>query len=78
MCSSRPNRHPEIDSAEALLDMIARVRDVTGKPVGIKTVIGAYGWLDDLFTEILGRGVESAPDFITIDSPPSPVFLRIR
>lgn len=48
--------------------MIEHVRTVTGKPVGFKTVIGSYGWLDDLFTEIHARGIESAPDFITIDS----------
>jgi glutamate synthase domain-containing protein 2 len=51
-----------------LLDMIARVRDVTGKPVGFKAVIGAYGWLERLCEEIHRRGVDSAPDFITIDS----------
>jgi glutamate synthase domain-containing protein 2 len=44
------------------------VRSVTGKPVGIKTVIGAYGWLEELCDLIHERGVESAPDFITIDS----------
>ena len=66
--SISPNRHPEIDSAEELLDMINHVRDVTGLPVGFKSVIGAYGWLDDLFELVLQRGVESAPDFITVDS----------
>lgn len=66
--SISPNRHPEIDSATALLDMIEHIREITGKPVGIKTVIGAYGWLDELFAEILRRGIESAPDFITVDS----------
>jgi len=44
------------------------VRRVTGKPTGIKAVVGAYGWLDDLCSEILSRGAESAPDFITVDS----------
>ncbi|KIC17302.1 FMN-binding glutamate synthase family protein [Leisingera sp. ANG-Vp] len=63
-----PNRHPEVDSVADLLDMIAYVRDVTGKPVGFKTVIGAYGFLDSLCREILKRGPKSAPDFITIDS----------
>jgi glutamate synthase domain-containing protein 2 len=63
-----PNRHPEIDSAGDLLDVIGRIRDVTGKPAGIKCVIGAFGWLDELFREIRLRGVESAPDFITVDS----------
>jgi glutamate synthase domain-containing protein 2 len=66
--SISPNRHPEVDSAEDLLDMINRIRQVCGKPVGFKSVIGAYGWLDDLFELILERGIESAPDFITVDS----------
>ena len=66
--SISPNRHPEVDSAEDLLDMINHVRDVTGLPVGFKSVIGAYGWLDELFELVLQRGVESAPDFITVDS----------
>ena len=65
--SISPNRHIEVKNVQELLDMIKRVRDVTGKPVGIKTVIGAYGWLDHLFTEINKRGHKSAPDFITID-----------
>lgn len=63
-----PNRHPDINNNNDLLDMIARIREVTGKPVGFKTVVGAYGWLDELFEEINCRGIESAPDFITIDS----------
>jgi glutamate synthase domain-containing protein 2 len=66
--SISPNRHPEIETASGLLDMLEHVRKVTGKPVGIKTVIGAYGWLDDLFVEVHRRGIESAPDFITVDS----------
>lgn len=66
--SISPNRHPEIDSAEDLLDMIGHIREVTGLPVGFKTVIGAYGWLDELFELIHLRGIESAPDFITVDS----------
>ncbi len=66
--SISPNRHPEIDNVGEMLDVINRIRDVTGKPVGIKSVIGAYGWLDGLCQEILSRGIESAPDFFTIDS----------
>lgn len=31
-------------------------------------MIGAYGWLDNLFKEINERGTEAAPDFITVDS----------
>ena len=66
--SISPNRHPEIDSAEDLLDVLNRIRDVTGKPVGFKAVIGAYGWIDNLCDAINKRGIEFAPDFITIDS----------
>ena len=66
--SISPNRHPEIDSVEDLLDVIGHIRSVTGKPVGFKTVIGAYGWLEEMCAEINRRGPESAPDFITIDS----------
>ena len=62
-----PNRHPDINNGEELLDMIHRVRQVTGKPVGFKAVVGAYGWIDNLLTMIEERGEESAPDFITID-----------
>lgn len=66
--SISPNRHPEVNTVGELLDFIAHVRDVTGKPTGIKFVLGAYGWLSDLCEEINRRGHESAPDFITLDS----------
>ena len=66
--SISPNRHLEINSSVELLDFIHRVRSVAGKPTGFKTVIGAPGWLNTLFEEINRRGIESAPDFITIDS----------
>ena len=63
-----PNRHVEVDNVHELLDFIAEIRDVSGKPVGFKTVIGAYGWLDKFCDEINRRGAEFAPDFITVDS----------
>lgn len=66
--SLSPNRHLEVDSAAALLNLIERIRRVTGKPTGFKAVIGAYGWLDELFEEVRRRGPDSAPDFITVDS----------
>jgi glutamate synthase domain-containing protein 2 len=66
--SISPNRHPEINSAGEMLDMISRIRDVTGKPTGFKAVVGAFGWLEDLCEEIHARGIKHAPDFITIDS----------
>ncbi|MAB12846.1 FMN-binding glutamate synthase family protein [Parvibaculum sp.] len=66
--SISPNRHPEISTIGDLLDMVEHVREVTGKPTGFKMVIGAYGWLDEFCEEIQRRGVERAPDFITVDS----------
>jgi glutamate synthase domain-containing protein 2 len=66
--SISPNRHLEVNDNGQLLDMIGRVREITGKPTGIKTVIGDYEWVDRLCEEILVRGPESAPDFIAVDS----------
>ncbi len=66
--SISPNRHPEIDNVIELLDYISHVREVAQKPVGFKTVVGAYGWLNTMCEEINKRGTEYAPDFITIDS----------
>ena len=62
-----PNRHREVNSWADLLDLVARVRDVSGKPVGIKAVVAAREPFEKLFAEVLRRGPESAPDFITID-----------
>ncbi|WP_196597943.1 FMN-binding glutamate synthase family protein [Kangiella spongicola] len=79
--SISPNGHPEIDNVSDLLDMINHIRDLTGKPVGFKTVIGTDAFLFDLCEEIHKRGIKSAPDFITIDSAdggsgaaPQPLF----
>lgn len=66
--SISPNGHEDIRNVGALLDMIHRVREVTGKPVGFKMVVGQLDFFDDLFQEIHKRGIQSAPDFITIDS----------
>ena len=66
--SISPNRHPEIKNSYELLDMINKMRDASGLPVGFKMVMGNDEWLHELFAEIHKRGIESAPDFITIDS----------
>ena len=65
--SSSPNRHKDISSIDDLLDMINRVRDVTGKPVGFKSVISSERFPSDLCEAILRRGIDQAPDFITVD-----------
>ncbi|MBR9906650.1 MAG: FMN-binding glutamate synthase family protein [Gammaproteobacteria bacterium] len=66
--SISPNRHPEISNNDELLDFIERVRRITGKPTGIKFVMGEPNWIDELVSTINARGHESAPDFITLDS----------
>ena len=66
--SISPNRHPEINSVEDLLKTINDIRDASGKPVGFKMVLGAYGWLDTLMQTIIKQGIDKAPDFITLDS----------
>lgn len=65
--SISPNRHPEIDSVADLLEMIGRIREVTGKPTGFKAPLGDVGWIAELCAQVHRRGVESAPDFIVVD-----------
>ncbi|MBB93305.1 MAG: FMN-binding glutamate synthase family protein, partial [Rhodobacteraceae bacterium] len=44
-----PNRHKEVDDYDGLLDLIAHVREVTGKPVGFKTCMGSADPWFELF-----------------------------
>jgi glutamate synthase domain-containing protein 2 len=63
-CQS-PNRFEEFDDASSLLDFIERVRKLTGKPVGLKMVVGSVAEIDELCREIRKRG--DGPDFIAVD-----------
>lgn len=65
--SISPNRHPEVDDVGKLLDLIGRIRDVTGKPTGFKAPLGDVAWIADLCVEVHRRGDASAPDFIIVD-----------
>jgi len=65
--SLSPNRHRDIANVEQLLDAIERVREVTGKPVGVKTALGGSELMRDLAESILRRGLACAPDFLVID-----------
>ncbi len=64
--SISPNRHPEAANFDELLNMIADIREVTGKPVGIKTCVGSEAAMRELFLNIAARR-DDAPDFITLD-----------
>ena len=65
--SYSPNRHAEVHNWDELLDFVVHVREVTGKPTGIKMCIGTADGIRPLFEAVLRRGLPTAPDFITID-----------
>jgi glutamate synthase domain-containing protein 2 len=65
--SISPNRHRDIANVDELLDKVAYVRDLTGRPVGVKTAIGGWEFINDLCDAVLRRGLEYAPDFLAID-----------
>lgn len=62
-----PNRHVEAKNAEELLDLIADVRKISGRPTGIKMVVGNLTPLHEFIATIKKRGIACAPDFITLD-----------
>lgn len=62
---SSPNRFEEFDDMDSMMDFIEKIREVSGKPVGIKMVIGG----EDTFEEFAAYMAitKRYPDFITID-----------
>ena len=65
--SLSPNRHSDIGNIDELLDRIAMIRELTGKPVGVKTAIGGWEFGHSLCEAVLRRGQDFAPDFLVID-----------
>ncbi|TAK45848.1 MAG: FMN-binding glutamate synthase family protein [Betaproteobacteria bacterium] len=65
--SISPNRHRDISSMSELVESIARIRDLTGRPVGVKTAIGGWRFMNELADTVHRRGLEFAPDFLVID-----------
>lgn len=65
--SLSPNRHSDISNIDELLDRIAMIRELTGKPVGVKTAIGGWEFSHSLCEAVLRRGQDYAPDFLVID-----------
>jgi glutamate synthase domain-containing protein 2 len=64
--SISPNRHHDIGNVRELSEFVQRVRNVTGKPVGVKFVAGDSDFLDDWFAECVSHP-EGCPDYIQID-----------
>jgi len=60
-----PAVNPEFRDVDGMLDVVERIAEATGLPVGIKSAVGAPGFWDDLARHMESgtRGV----DFITID-----------
>jgi glutamate synthase domain-containing protein 2 len=60
-----PNRFVEYDSFPKLFDFIEELREVGGKPVGMKIVVGDIESLEEMAQIMKESG--KGPDFITID-----------
>ncbi|GGH78138.1 glutamate synthase (ferredoxin) [Pullulanibacillus pueri] len=60
-----PNRFKEFHDLESMFDLIDKIREVSGLPVGIKMVVGHHNDVHHLanYMKETGRG----PDFITVD-----------
>ncbi len=64
--SISPNRHTDIGSIAELGAFVNRVRSVTGKPVGVKFVVGDPGFVDEWFEDCVTHP-EHCPDYIHVD-----------
>jgi len=64
--SISPNRHKDIGNVRELGRFVDRVRNITGKPVGVKFVVGDTDFLDDWFADIRTHP-EGCPDYIQVD-----------
>ncbi|WP_174614347.1 FMN-binding glutamate synthase family protein [Virgibacillus ihumii] len=60
-----PNRFPEFADIPSLFDFISKIREHTGKPVGMKIVVGSHFEAEDLAKHM--KELNTGPDFITID-----------
>jgi len=65
--SISPNRHRDISNMSELLERIAWLRDLTGKPIGVKTAVGGWRFMNEMAEIVHRRGLEFAPDFLAID-----------
>jgi glutamate synthase domain-containing protein 2 len=65
--SISPNRHRDISNMNELLEKIAWVREITGRPVGVKTAVGGWRFMNEMGEIVHRRGLEFAPDFLVID-----------
>ncbi|UKS28823.1 FMN-binding glutamate synthase family protein [Paenibacillus sp. HWE-109] len=60
-----PNRFTDFNDIPSLFDFIAKLRRISGKPVGIKVVAGSEHAIEEMAAYMQETG--QAPDFITVD-----------
>lgn len=60
-----PNRFYEFKNFNELFEFVERMRDVGGKPIGIKIVVGDLDALEEMMKTMRDTG--KGPDFITVD-----------
>jgi glutamate synthase domain-containing protein 2 len=65
--SISPNRHRDIATMNELLEKIHYIRELTGRPVGVKTAVGGWRFMNEMADIVHRRGLEFAPDFLVID-----------
>src|SRR5262245_38012708 len=65
--SISPNRHRDIAGMQELLEKIHYIRSLTGRPVGVKTALGGWRFMNEMADIVHRRGLEFAPDFLVID-----------
>jgi len=63
-CKS-PAGHRAFADVDGLLDLVERIAEATGLPVGIKSAVGESGFWEDLTQRMDRRGV--GPDFVVVD-----------
>src|SRR5262245_16120408 len=65
--SISPNRHRDMSNIAELLEKVHWIRELTGRPVGIKSAVGGWRFMNEAADFIHRRGLEYAPDFLAID-----------
>src|SRR5258706_6579502 len=65
--SISPNRHRDIANMSELLEKIVWMRELTGRPIGVKTAVGGWRFMHEMADVVHRRGLEFAPDFLVID-----------
>jgi glutamate synthase domain-containing protein 2 len=64
--SISPNRHRDIANIAELGTFIHRVRTLSGKPVGVKFVVGGHDFVDEWFADCAANP-EHCPDYVHVD-----------